>query len=434
MIKKETIAQIILDFQKDKLPKLAHRELEVDLKMPLKRAVTIIGPRRAGKTYYFYYLINKLLKKGIAKNRILYINFEQTKLAGISLSDLALILDVFYEIYPENKKQKIWLFLDEIQNVKNWEIFIRTILDKEKACVFVSGSSSKLLSKEIATALRGRTLTYKLLPFSFSEFLKIKNITYKKYLSSEEKAKLSNTFSEYFKFGGYPETIIYPQANEKIIQEIIEVTIYRDLIERHKIRNTKVIKLMFNYLIKAKEFSVHQFYNFLKSLNIKISKNTLYSYLEYFNDAFVFFPLRKFDLSLKNTEQSIAKIYTIDNGLIENIIGHDKAKKFENLVFLSLLRQGLEMNKDLFYYALPGSAGEVDFIIKKGRRIIHLIQACFDISDYKTEQREIKSLIKASKELKCKNLLIITQDLESEKEIKGRKIQYVPLWRWLLEK
>lgn len=430
MIKKETLAQLILDFQKGDLPKLIARELEVDLEIPLKRTTTILGPRRSGKTYYLYFLIKKLLKNGVKKERILYINFEDPKLINASLDDLVSFLDVFYEIFPQNKNQKVWLFFDEIQNVKNWELFVRNVLDKEKAYIFLSGSSSKLLSREIATSLRGRTLNHLLLPFSFSEFLKARCFALKKYFSSEEKAKLQNLFLEYFSLGGYPEVIIYPEEKTKIIREIIEVTIYRDLIERYKIRNTKVIKLMFNDLIKAKEFSIHKFYNFLKSLNIKVSKNSLYNYLEFFNDAFIFFPLRKFSYSLKNVEQSIPKIYTIDNGLIENIIGNDKSKKFENLVFLSFLRKELEPNKDIFYFTQ--NSNEVDFIIKKGRGIRALIQACSDLGDYQTKEREIKSLIKASKELKCQNLLIITSDFEGEERIKNKKIKYIPLWKWLL--
>ena len=430
MIKKEIFGQLILDFQKRDLPKLIERELEVNLEIPLKRAIVILGPRRCGKTYYLYSLIKKLLKKGIRKERILYINFEDPKLIDASLDDLTTLLEVFYEIFPYNKDQKVWLFFDEIQNVKNWELFIRNILDKEKVRVFLSGSSSKLLSKEIATSLRGRTLNYLLLPFSFSEFLKARGFAFKKYLSSKEKIKFQNLFLEYFSFGGYPEAIIYPKERTKIIQEIIEVTISRDLIERYKIRNTKVIKLMFNYLVQSKEFSIHKFYNFLKSLNIKVSKNTLYNYLEFFNDAFIFFPLRKFSYSLKNIEQSIPKIYTVDNGLIENILGNDKGKKFENLVFLSLLRKELEPNKDIFYFTQ--NSNEVDFIVKKGKKILMIIQACFDITNYQTKERETKSLIKASEELKCENLFIVNSNFEKEEKIKNKKIKFVPLWKWLL--
>jgi len=431
MIKKETLAQIILDFQNNKLPNnLTERDLKINLDIPLQRAVSIVGPRRSGKTYYFYNIINKLISKGIEKHRILYVNFENIKLVDMELKDLDTLLNIFYEIYPQNINKKIWLFFDEIQNIKNWEIFVRSILDNNKVNIFLTGSSSKLLSREIATSLRGRTLNYFMFPFSFAEFLKIKRIQYIKYLSSQEKIKIINAFNNYLTFGGYPETIIYPSEKEKIINEIIEVTIYQDLIERYKIRNTKIIKLMFNSLIESKEFSVHKFYNFLKSLNIKISKNSLYNYLEYFNDAFIFFPLRRFDWSLKKIEQSRPKIYCIDNGLIENIVGNNKGKKFENLTFLSLLRKNYELNKNIFYYSLE--SGEVDFVVKERKRIVMLIQACIDIDNYKTKEREAKSLIKASEELKCNNLLILTGDYEGEEKMKNKKIKYIPLWKWLL--
>ena len=433
MIEKEVLGQIILDFHKETLPlpELIERELQVSLEIPLKRAIAILGPRRAGKTYYLFCLIKKLMEKGISKERILYINFEDLKLIDMSIADSVKLLEVFYEIYPENKKQKVWLFFDEIQNIVDWEVFIRRILDKENAQVFISGSSSKLLSREISTSLRGRTLSYLLLPFSFHELLRAKNIRYDKYLSSEQKSMVGNYLRDYFSYGGYPEAVIYKQERKKIIQEIVEVTIYRDLIERHKIRNTKVIKLMFNYLVKAKEFSIHQFYNFLKSLNIRVSKNSLYNYLEFFNDAFIFFPLKKFSYSLKNIGQSIPKIYVVDNALIELIAGNEKGEKMENLVFLSLLQKGFQPNRDIFYFT--SNNGEVDFVIKKGKKVLTLLQCCFDINDYQTKERELKSLIKASKALSCHDLKVITFDYQNEEHIENKKIKFIPLWKWLLD-
>jgi uncharacterized protein len=434
MIDKEILSEMILDYQKNTLPSLVERELQnsINLEIPLNRATTILGPRRSGKTYFLYSLIKKLIHTGIKKERTLYINFENPRLVALDLNDLVSLLNTFYEIYPENKKQKIWLFLDEIQRIENWEIFIRDILEKSNAYVFISGSSSKLLSREIATSLRGRTLDYLILPFSFKEYLRLKNINYQKYLSSEEKAKILNIFGNYFSWGGYPEILLYAQESKKIINEIIEVTIFRDLMERYKIRNLKVIKLMFNYLVQGRAFSIHKFYNYLKSLNIKVSKNSLYNYLEYFNDAYIFFPLRRFSYSLKNIEQSIPKIYSVDNGLIEAIVGENKGSKLENLVFLSLLRKGLKPNEEIFYY-LSSNNEEVDFIIKKGRKISTLIQSSYALSEYQTKERETKSLIKASKELNCSNLFIISYNEEGEEIIKDKKIKYIPIWKWLLE-
>jgi len=431
--KKELLGQIILDFHKSPFPPpgLIERDLQVSMEIPLKRAIVILGPRRAGKTYYQFSLIKKLLENKVPKERILYVNFEDPKLIDLTLADSVELIEVFYEIYPENKKQKVWFFFDEIQNVANWEIFIRGILDKENAQVFISGSSSKLLSREISTSLRGRSLSFLLLPFSFSEILRAKNIKYDKYLSSAQKSMLANYLRDYFSYGGYPEAVLYPQERKRILQEIVEVTIYRDLIERHKIRNTKVIKLMFNYLVKAKEFSVHQFYNFLKSLNIQVSKNSLYNYLEFFNDAFIFFPLKKFSFTLKNIEQSIPKIYVVDNALIELIAGDEKGKKLENLIFLSLLQKGFQPNRDIFYFTSNG--GEVDFVIKKGKKVSTLLQCCFDVRDYQTKERELKSLLKASKTLSCSDLNVITYDYQAEERIAGKRIKFIPLWKWLLD-
>jgi len=434
MIEKETLSEIILDYRENELPSfLIKRELQKDinLKIPLQRATTILGPRRSGKTYLLYSLIKELQNRGIEKERTLYINFENPKLVTMDLKDLTLLIETFYEIYPDNKKQKIWLFFDEIQIIDHWEIFIRNILDRRNAYVFISGSSSKLLSGEIATSLRGRTLDYLMLPFSFREFLTLKNIDYPDYISSEKKAKIIHAFKEYFSQGGYPELLIYPKERKRMINEIIEVTIFRDLIERHKIRNIKVIKLMFNHLMKGNEFSVHKFFNFLKSLNIKVSKNSLYNYLEYFHDAFIFFPLRKFSWTIKNIEQSISKIYSIDNGLIESIIGDEKGIKLENIIFLSLLRKGFRTNKELFYY--HSIHKEVDFLIKKGKKITALIQSCYDLSDYKTKEREIKALVNASNKFNCSNLFILTSNVEDEIKTKDKKIIIIPTWKFLLK-
>ena len=433
MISKQTLVQIITDYYQKDLPKGIERELTIDLRLPIQRAITIMGPRRCGKTYYLYSLIHQLLSQEIPKNRTLYVNFENPQWTQADLEDLMQMMEVYFEMYPQCKEEEIWLFFDEIQNVENWERFIRGLLDTQKAHIFLSGSSSKLLSKEIATALRGRNLSYLLLPFSFGEFLKTQGVIYKKYLSSQERSKIQYAMKEYFSYGGYPEAILYSKERERIINEIIEVTIYRDIIERYNIRNSKLVKLMFNYLVQAKDFSVHKFYRFLKSLQIKVSKDSLYHYLGFFNDAFIFFPLRKFSFSLKYREQSIAKIFTIDNVFITTILGEDLGKKLENIVFLSLLRRGYGLDKHLFYYVTSSGSCEVDFLVKEGSKITHLIQACFDPSHYLTKEREMKSLIQAGVECHCKNLIVVTFDSEAKEKHNGYTVQFIPIWRWLLQ-
>lgn len=428
MISKAVLSQIILDFKDFEIPEhIIQRDLKIKSNIPIKRAITIMGPRRCGKTYYFYSLIQDIIKNGIGKDKILYVNFENPKLVGAEMKDLQSLMEAFFEMYPENKEEKVWLFFDEIQNIENWEIFVRNLIDNEKCQIFLSGSSAKLLSKEIATSLRGRTLTYSLLPFSFHEFLRAKKAEIKDRFSSKEKNYIVKAFSEYLDCGGYPETIFYPEERKRIINEIIDITIYRDLVERYSLRNIKAIKLLFNYLIKSKEFSINKFYHFLRSMNISISRNSLYDYFEFFNEAFIFFPLKKFSFSLKKLEQSASKIYTIDNAFITEIIGEDKGKKLENFVFLKLLNSGLIINKDFFYYE---DGKEVDFLIKDKNSAVMLLQVCYDIDEFNTKGREVSSLLKASEELKCDNLAIITFDYEKTEKIGGKTINFIPAWRW----
>ncbi len=426
MITKEKWAEIIKDFQEKKMPLIIPREQVIKLAEDMKRAVSIIGPRRAGKTYEMFFLINQIREKyGIDK--VLYINFERADLGDITSNDLVKMLETYYELHPENKGEKVWLFLDEIQNVAGWEHFVRSCLDEEIA-VFLSGSSSKLLSKEIATSMRGRNISYHIYPFSFREYLSAKDFKIKKFYSSSEKSILSKLFEEYLVSGGYPETAIYSVEKDKIIKDIYDTAIYKDVIERGKIRNTKALKTLISALLTAKEFSIHKFYNFIKSQGIKISKNLLYKYVDLLNDAFFVFLLRKYSLSYKKSEQSLPKVYFIDNGLLTMNGIDDKGRLLENLVFLELVRR----NKDIAYYQ-NSLKEEVDFVVKKGKKVIQLIQVCYDAENFMTRDRELKVLIKASDEFKCNNLLLLTMHEEKEEKINGKSIKVKPVSKWLLE-
>jgi len=429
MIPKEKWSEIIKSFQDSELPELIERDINIPTDVPIRRAVSIIGPRRAGKTYEMFLLIKKLLKV-IKKEQILYVNFERADIGIVSYEDLIAMLETSYEIYPANKNKKMWLFLDEIQNVSNWEKFVRTALD-ENIQVFISGSSSKLLSREIATSMRGRSLSYRVFPFSFKEYLKTKKIGFEKYLSSYEKARILNALRNYMEYGGYPEAILYEKEREKILTELRETVIYRDVIERSKIRNVKAMRLLINALINSKEFSVNKFYNFLKSTGVKIGKNVLYNYLEYLNDVFFVFLLRKFSYSYKNAEQSIPKVYFIDNGLLRVSGIQDKGRLMENLVFVELLRRNL----DVSYH--QSANGEVDFVIKGDKKVKQLLQVCYNVEDLYTKERETGVLIKTGKDLGCKNLIVLTWDYEKAEEISWfgtkRVVKFTPLWKWLLE-
>ncbi|MBU4374070.1 MAG: DUF4143 domain-containing protein [Euryarchaeota archaeon] len=301
-------------------------------------------------------------------------------------------------------------------------------MDSENIQVYLSGSSSKLLSKEIATGLRGRTIPYYVYPFSFREFLRAKGFKIEKYLSSSRKALLLNLLDKFMK-GSYPEAVFFEEEKEKILREILDVTIYRDVVERFKVKNIKVLKLLLKNLIASNYFSVHGFYRYLKSMGIKVGKNTLYIYIDNFSDAMVLYMLRNYSESYKKVEQTIPKPYFVDNGLLVVNGIESNSRLMENAVFLELVRRGFTTENSLFYY---DSQKEVDFVLKEGGKIARLIQVCYDIDDFSTKERELSALAKAGEELNCSDMRVITYNYENIEDYKGWEIKFVPLWKWLI--
>lgn len=428
MISKTLWGNLIKDSQERQYPDIIQRDIYYPLDIPLDRAVVFSGPRRSGKTYLMYMGIKALLERNEDKNSILYVNFEDSRLLGAVSQDLNTLLEVLFEIYPDRNK-KTWVFLDEIQLIPDWERFVRTLVDMENVNVFVTGSSSKLMSKEIATSMRGRSLTYNVYPFSFAEVLKAAKLEYEEYLSSAQRGEIIQKLEDYVRYGGFPETVRYREEWDRILSEIVDVTIFRDIVERYDVKNIKMLKLFLNAIFNSKEFSIHKFYNFLKSQGMKVSKNTLYTYFGYFEDSFIVFPLKRFSYSYKNIESSISKIYLVDNGLLSLQGIRDYGRLIENIVFIELKRR----NKgDMFYYKST-SGLEIDFIIKEGKKVTELIQVCYTLDDFMTKEREVKALLKGSEELKCDNLLVITWDYEAVEIVSGKNIIYVSLYKWLLD-
>ena len=435
---KEEIKNYLINFQKNELPTLIERELEIG---KIKKIKSIIGPRRAGKTFFMYQEIKRLRESGIKKENILYLNFEDPKLIEVNFKEIEEIIKLHWQLYPASIKEKLHIFIDEPQNIKNWEIAVRALHDNSFD-VYISGSSSKLLSKEIATSLRGRSISHILLPFSFREFLKMKETVFDiARLSSKEKANLLALFNEYLEYGGFPEIISENKENKiKIIKEYLDLIVYKDIVERYKIKNVRLIRWLINSLIASfsKEFSIHKIYLTLKSRGLRLSKNTLYSYFSMLEDSMFVYSLPKFNYSIRKKEFSINKAYLCDMGFTKIIeISKDSGRKIENIVFLELLKQKNKIPLiDIFYWKNQQQE-EVDFVVKQGTKLKQLIQVCSDFSNFETKKREIRALIKASKELKCKNLVVITEDYEKEEIVEWfgtkRKIRIIPIWKWLLE-
>lgn len=433
-MEREVIARYILDFQERKLPERIPRELKISITKDA--IVSIIGPRRAGKTYYFYQLMTGINKK----DKTLYLDFEYPELAGITFKEIKEIVNVHRELFGNEPE---YLFFDEIQNVDNWEKPIRSLYELKRFYIFITGSSSRLLSKEIATALRGRTISHTLFPFSFREYLKAEGFeVHGKYRSSSEESMVKHFMREYTRYGGLPQVVLNKdeEFRKRFFIEYLDLVVYRDIIERYGVKNLRIVKVMLRFLLSgfARDFSIHRFYNTLKSQNIKVSKNTLYNYFAYFVDALFVYPIYRFSYSIKEVQLSVPKVYVTDTGLLTltNTVGFSEnfGRLMENTVAIELLRRKSCFAPSTGIYYYKSSEGkEVDFVVKEGVKINQLIQVCYDINDLSTRERELKSLIKASKELKSKNLSVITWDYEAEEEFKGEAIKFVPLWKWLLE-
>ena len=399
----KAIKQYLIDFQKRKF-KTFERELKV--KFTKEFIVSIVGARRVGKTYFLFNLINKIKDR----KKVLYVDFDLPEFLDFDGKDLKKIVNLHLQTFGKLE----YIFFDEIQNLKNWEKGLREIYEEKKYFIFITGSSSKLLSKELATQLRGRTITYTLFPLSFREILSIKGLSLPKDLiSTSEKNKLLFEFNQYLKIGGYPQIFKEPELKEEIVKDYKDLVLFRDLVERYHLKNIYVVKRFFEYLISsfAKEISIDKFYNYLKSQNVSLSKKTLYNYLEYFESSLFFHFLRTYKI-----KERLKKVY-----LNDIVFGDkDQGRRLENIVFIELLRR-----KEKVYYFKNNF--ECDFVVPKKQ----VIQVVWELNE-ENKKREIKGLIEAMEYFRIKKGTIFTYNQEEKIKENKYKIQVIPLWKWLL--
>lgn len=434
---KRLMKEVIREWQEAGLPEVLPRAIQ--LPMSPDKIVALVGPRRSGKTFLLFSLIKELLSKGIAREKVVYINFEDPRLLPFDVKGFEVLLESYRELYPEPNSGKGYLLLDEIQVVKNWEIGVRRIYDTRKFHIFITGSSSRLLSYEIATQLRGRALTFELFPFSFREFLGAKGIEISEQVAySSARFSIMKAFEEYLTYGGFPEVVLTESAELKwrILKSYIETMFLKDLVERYEIRNQAVLRELVKYLATniSSLFAVNAFFRWIKQA-YPLTKRTLINYLDYLEDSRLFSLLRRFSFSLKEQALSPRKCYIVDLGLREAFgykYSQDLGKSLENLVFVSLMqRKAREPLVDVFFWK-DSRKREVDFVVTERVRVSELIQVCAELSGLGVRERELKPLVAASEELKCDNLSVITMDYEGEEVMEKKKIKFIPAWKWLL--
>jgi predicted AAA+ superfamily ATPase len=372
------------------------------------KIMVAIGMRRVGKTYFLLQTIHNLLKK-VPISRILFLNFEDDRLLPLNQEKLSTLIDDFYTLYPQNHDQECYIFLDEIQNVVGWETVVRRYFDTKKVKIYLTGSSSKLLSKEIATSLRGRSKAIEIWPFSFAEYMTMKNISWdaNRPYSKKKDDQMRGYLKDYLRFGGFPEVILNSQQDRNmILRDYVTTVIFRDIVERYGITNIAVIKYLIKTMLNNASCSqsIHKLYNDLTSQGIHVGKTTVHDYLHHIEDAYLAFRVPIYAQSLRVVESNPKKIYAIDTGLAHaysTSASDNNGQAFENLVFLDLKRYGHEV----YYYLTKEydhnrKRREVDFLSRDTLGNWHLNQVCWDMDDQKTREREQKALEVAEKELK----------------------------------
>jgi hypothetical protein len=387
------------------------------------KALAVVGIRRSGKTS----ILMKLFKE--TENAIFF-PLDDDRIFPVTLDTLREIVKVSKEMHLD---KKITFFFDEIQEIENFELVVKRLVEKEDYKVYLTGSSSKLLSKEIATQLRGRSLSVEVFPLSFKEYLDFRNVMLTDVLTEQEHANILNNLENYLNYGGFPEIVLEEENREDILKNYLDMVVYKDIIERYNVKNTDSLRLFLKFLINSntKKVSINKLANHFKSLGVSVSKNTLYEYLSHLNDSYVIFPLKKYAYSLKESSLSLMKSYIIDNGFIKIYDfknSSDIGKYLENAVFIELRRRGLFENQELFYY--EDDIGEVDFLVKQNEHVSKLINVCYSLN-FENYDREIKKLVKIGKKIKCTELYLVTFDLEKEITEDGILVKAIPFWKFI---
>lgn len=384
----------------------------------------LIGVRRAGKSFMLYQQIQQNLKRGITWDSMLYINFEDERLMGMTAQELNLIL----EVHGMMSKERPILFLDEIQNINGWEKFARRLADN-KYRVYITGSNAKMLGSDVATTLGGRYITKHIMPYSFPEFLQANEVSYDSntLATTFGRAEVQRHFTNYFRFGGFPEGARLASKRD-YINSVYQKIYLGDIASRNKIENQFSLRVLFRKLAESvkQPISFTRLTNIIASTGAKLSKPTLINYLEYSKDAFLVYPIKNIADNLTQRETN-PKYYFVDNGIISILAMDVDTSLLENMVAMELLRRyGLE--EQVFFY---NKNVEVDFYIPDAATAIQV--SYNPKKSDETWERESTALIKLSKVLDYKRLIILTYELEENIELKGLNIEVIPVWKWLLD-
>lgn len=422
MIKPEILREVMLENREEVM---RHNVIKRNISLDGFDRQVLVGARRAGKSYLLYGKIQELITAGHSWNEIVYLNFEDERLAGIELSDLNMIL----EVHAGLSDKRPMLFLDEIQNIEGWEHFARRIADN-KFTVFITGSNAKMLSKDVSAVLGGRYLTREVFPMQFNEYLSINGVDAENELltaTTTSRGELMKFFEEYFQFGGFPECASLPVKRDYLMS-LYQKIFLGDIAARNNIENIFALRVLIRKLAESikQPLSFTRAANIVASTGTKIGKNTVINYLSYAADAYLILPVTNIADTLVD-KVSNPKYYFIDNGIISLLALDIRTSLLENIVALKLLSTyGTQENTVYFY----NHGIEVDFYVPQTETAI---QVCYTMNDAEgTFERETKALIKVQSRLACRRNIIVTYSDEDVIEKDGVKIEIIPVWKFML--
>lgn len=444
------VQQKILDFEQLGIPEVFDRDLPL---LPVQRpdrnnlAQVVVGTRRCGKTYRLFQEMRDVVRAGYSPNVMLYFNFEDERLKPYSPSLLTDVLDTFFALHPIARQEGCFLFFDEIQEVPEWSTFLRRVIDSMKATVYVTGSSSKMLSTELASEFRGRSLSRELFPLSFSEFARragIRVFAATEGPSSADAAALRGALGDYLLRGGYMAALDLPAPDGMMLmQEYAYRTVAMDVVERYNLRSPQVAASFLNRCISssARELSVNKVVNEFKSRGVATSRETLSNLLSYYEEAYLVFSLKDLNRSLADNPRSSSKVYAVDPGLFASFSpasSAEKGQRLETAVFNKMRRIApVARSGSLARLAFEHerASHEVDFVMGDALLgdVRQLVQVSIDLENPKTRRRELSALEAAMEKFGIGESTIVTMDTEETIEVGSGIVRVVPAWRWLLD-
>ena len=427
---KAVIFEQITDNQTRALHSYSPREQQIEV---LNGVVTIvIGVRRCGKSTLMETIIEKLVKNGVPRENIVWINFSDERLLSLHQGGWDTIHNAYYSTYPEKRrKEKVYFFFDEIQIYPNWELFVERLRREENCEVYITGSSARMLSKEIGTCLRGRTLSWELFPFSFSEYLIRCGVT-KAIKGSDRRLTTQKAWERYKAEGGFPAVFgTSPTMRRQLHQEYVNALLLRDVIERYDIRYPQVLRHLASRIINGigTLFSVRKVHDEVKSLGYTVSRETITQFLQWLEDAYFIFAIPAYSATIAKQAREFRKIYCVDHAMAASLstqILKNHGQMLKNIVFCALRR----LTPDIFYYKTSDNY-EVDFvaILKNGEKI--LVQVCHDLSSPEPRNRELRAISSAMQETNLPRGYIITDTYREILPLDSGEVHILPAHEFL---